>query len=156
MLMQHHLIDTFKYNDYANRKVLEKIRQLPDQTEAVKLFSHLINSMNKWIARLDQFPQAPKLDWWEPAYPLGELEDRWGNCLQAWLTLLGAKTEDEVMGEVKVVGDNGVHYATRLMDIALQLNYHSIHHRANIQAIIRAQGLEPDFVDYIGSAYRKL
>ena len=44
----------------------------------------------------------------------------------------------------------------RTQDIALQLNYHSIHHRAQIQSIIRKQGIEPDFVDYIGTVYRKL
>jgi len=43
-----------------------------------------------------------------------------------------------------------------LKDIALQLNYHSIHHRAQIQTIIRQQGMEPDFVDYIGTKYKRL
>ncbi|MBP9221492.1 MAG: hypothetical protein KBF42_08910 [Chitinophagales bacterium] len=36
----------------------------------------------------------------------------------------------------------------------LQLNYHSIHHRAQMQMLIRQQGLVPDFVDYIGTKYR--
>jgi uncharacterized damage-inducible protein DinB len=156
MQMKQHLIDTFKYNDYANKKVLEKIRQLPERVESIKLFSHLINSMNKWIARIDQYPKAPDLDWWQPAYPLDELEDRWGQCLQAWVEFLESKSEDELFDEVKVVGDNGTHYAIKLKDIALQLNYHSIHHRANIQSLIRSQGFEPDVVDYIGTAYRKI
>jgi uncharacterized damage-inducible protein DinB len=39
---------------------------------------------------------------------------------------------------------------------SMQLNYHSIHHRAQIQLLIRQQGLQPDFVDYIGTAYRKI
>jgi uncharacterized damage-inducible protein DinB len=43
-----------------------------------------------------------------------------------------------------------------LIDIALQLNYHAIHHRAQIQVLIRQQGLEPDFIDYIGTKYHKL
>ena len=156
MQMKQHLIDTFKYNDYANKKVLAKIRELPDKEESIRYFSHLVNSRNKWIVRISQYPQAPKLDWWEPAYPLDQLEDRWDKCLRAWLELLDSKSEDEIFEEVRVVGDNGTHYAIKLKDIALQLNYHSIHHRANIQAFIRAQGLEPDFVDYIGTAYRKL
>lgn len=32
----------------------------------------------------------------------------------------------------------------------------SLHHCAQIQSVIRAQGIEPDFVDYIGTVYRKL
>ena len=156
MEMKQHLIDTFKYNDYANKMVLGKIKQLPDKDEGIKHFSHLINSMNKWVARINQYPQAPKLDWWKPAYPEGELEERWNNCLKSWLDLLESKNEDDLFEEVNVVGDDGTHYALKLKDIALQLNYHSIHHRANIQSLIRAQGLQPDFVDYIRTAYRKL
>lgn len=50
--------------------------------------------------------------------------------------------------ERRFVGFDGGEWTAQLKDIALQLNYHSIHHRA--------QGLEPDFVDYIGTVYRKL
>jgi uncharacterized damage-inducible protein DinB len=38
----------------------------------------------------------------------------------------------------------------------MQLNSYLIHHRAQIQTILRQQGIEPDFVDYIGTRYRKL
>jgi uncharacterized damage-inducible protein DinB len=54
------------------------------------------------------------------------------------------------------VGFDGAVYTGALKDIALQLNYHSIHHRAQIQAMIRKQGFEPEFVDYIGTVYRKI
>jgi len=58
--------------------------------------------------------------------------------------------------EVEFTGYDGGRWAARLIDIALQLNYHSIHHRAQMQVLIRQQGLEPDFIDYIGTKYRKL
>lgn len=41
-------------------------------------------------------------------------------------------------------------------DGALQLNYHSIHHQAQIQTLLPSQGIEPDFVDYIGTRYRRI
>jgi len=156
MQLKQHLIDTFKYNDYANKKVLEKIRQLPDKEQAIKLFSHLINSMNKWIARIAQYPQNPPMDWWEPVYTLDNLEREWDKSLTAWIEFLDSKAEDELFEEVKYVGYDGTHFAAKLKDIALQLNYHSIHHRANIQSLIRAQGFEPDFVDYIGTVYKRV
>ena len=46
MQMKQYLIDTFRYNDYANKLALRKMRQLPDKNESIKWFSHLINSMN--------------------------------------------------------------------------------------------------------------
>ncbi len=154
--MKQYLIDTFRFNGGANKKVLEKIRQLPDKTEAIKLFSHLINSQNKWLDRLLIFPAASNQDWWEPAYALEALESEWDKSLKAWIDFLNSKTEKELFDEIRFVGYDNGQWASTIKDIALQLNYHSIHHRAQIQTIIRQQELKPDFVDYIGTAYRKI
>jgi uncharacterized damage-inducible protein DinB len=156
MEMKNYLIDTFKWNDKANRQILAKIRTLPSQDECVKYFSHLINSQNKWIKRLEAFPKDPNLDWWKPMYAPDQLEPEWGKSLQAWLDLIARKSEEDLFADVKWVGFDGSVFTGALKDIALQLNYHSIHHRAQMQTVIRAQGVEPDFIDYIGTVYRKL
>ena len=151
-----YLTDTFRYNDKTNRKLLEKIRQLPDKTESIRLFSHLINCQIKWMSRIRQDPNVGQLDWWNPVYALEELEGRWTDSVTPWLTYLAEKEDHELMKEVTFIGFDGGLYAATPGDIALQLNYHSIHHRAQIQTLIRQQGLTPDFVDYIGTKYRKL
>jgi uncharacterized damage-inducible protein DinB len=156
MEMKQYLADTFHWNDRANRQILAKIKTLPGQEECIKLFSHLINSQNKWIKRIEVFPQDPKLDWWKPMYSPDELEPEWEKSLRAWLDLIGSKSEAELFLHVKWVGFDGGEWTAPFKDIALQLNYHSIHHRAQMQAVIRAQGVEPDFIDYIGTVYRKL
>ena len=156
MEMRQYLIETFQFNDRSNKMVLEKIKQLPDKTEAIKYFSHLINSQNKWLKRIQVYPDAPDMDWWKPEYSPDELEGKWNESLHAWINYLDNKTEDELNKQVKFVGYDGGDWSAALKDIALQLNYHSIHHRAQIQTIIRQQGLEPDFVDYIGTKYTKL
>ena len=74
----------------------------------------------------------------------------------SWIGYLDSVSEEELFSEKKFIGYDGAHWAVPLKDIALQLNYHSIHHRAQIQTIIRHQGLEPDFVDYIGTKYKRL
>jgi uncharacterized damage-inducible protein DinB len=156
MQLKQYLLDTFLFNDRSNKMVLEKIKQLPDQTEAIRFFSHLINSQNKWLKRIHVYPDDPNMDWWEPLYPLEELESKWNDSLQQWMTFLNSCSENDLYGERKFIGYDGAHWAVPLKDIALQLNYHSIHHRAQIQAIIRKQGLQPDFVDYIGTKYKRL
>jgi uncharacterized damage-inducible protein DinB len=156
MDFEKYLIDTFNYNKKANLQLLEKIKLLPDKIEAVRLFSHLINCQHKWMARITQNPKAQEMDWWNPVYKLEELEQKWTDCIQLWLDYLGTKTEDELLREVTFIGFDGGPYAATPGDIALQLNYHSIHHRGQLQTIIRQQGLTPDFVDYIGTKYRKL
>lgn len=156
MQMRDYLFGTFKYNDLTNRKLLEKIKLLPDKAQSIKYFSHLINSQYKWMARINQDPKAPGMSWWDPVYALEQLEEEWQKSLQPWLNYIGSLTEEQLTEEVRFTGFDGHIWAATPLDIALQLNYHSIHHRAQIQTLIREQGIEPDFVDYIGTRYRKI
>lgn len=156
MGMKEYLIETFRFNDHANKMVLAKIKDLPDRKESLRYFSHLINSQIKWLKRIDVYPEAPQLDWWEPVYSLEEIEDKWNESLQDWISFIEDKTEIELDVQMKFIGFDGGHWSASLKDIALQLNYHSIHHRAQIQTLIRQQGLEPDFIEYIGTKYKKL
>jgi uncharacterized damage-inducible protein DinB len=156
MEMKQYLVETFLFNDHANKMLLEKIRQLPDKADAIRFFSNLINSQDKWLKRIEIYPEDPKLDWWEPVYEPDQLEERWNKSLNGWIDFLKRKTEQELFEEVRFIGFDGAHWSTVLKDIALQLNYHSIHHRAQVQTIIRQQGLQPDFIDYIGTKYQRL
>src|SRR6478672_8418196 len=156
MQMKDHLIEIFRYNDLANKRTRAKIGEIPDRAECVRLFSHLINSMNKWLGRIRQSPGYASLDWWEPAYSLEELGPKWDECLSAWIEFLESKTEEDILEEVEFIGFDGHDFAAVIKDIALQLNFHSIQHRSQIQYLIRQQGVAPDFVDYIGTKYRRL
>lgn len=156
MILNTYLEETFCYNDVTNKKLLINISQLPDPAEAIKLYSHLINCQYKWMARIIHDPAAPAMSWWEPVYAFDSLEPEWTQSLTPWIAYIREKTEEELCTEVTFIGFDGSQWAATPKDIALQLNYHSIHHRAQIQTILRQQGLEPDFVDYIGTKYRKL
>ncbi|HQU71451.1 MAG: DinB family protein [Calditrichaeota bacterium] len=154
--MKQHLLDLFAFNDQTNRKLLGKIAQLQDQAESIRLFSHLINCQYKWLARIQQDPRVPEMSWWEPLYPFGQLEPEWEKSLTPWLDYLRSKSETELAAEVIFTGSDGSRWASTPQDIALQLNFHSVHHRAQIQMLIRAEGLKPGFVDYIGTKYHRL
>ena len=154
--MKQYLIETFSFNDTTNKKLLENIKQLPDKKEAIRFFSHLINCQYKWMARVVNDPKVSEMDWWEPVYDLSQLEEEWDKSLKPWIDYINARTDEELATEVTFTGFDGEMYAASPKDIALQLNYHSIHHRAQIQTLIRQQGLQPGFVDYIGTKYRKL
>ena len=156
MEMKQYLTDTFRYNDWANREILKSIQSAPEKQELIRFFSHLINSQKKWMARILEFPHSTEMSWWDPAYPLEQLEEEWAKSLQAWIQFLESKTEEQISEYVFYAGYDGGKWTTKLQDIALQLNYHSIHHRAQIQTILRTQGIEPQFVDYIGRVYRKI
>lgn len=156
MEMKKYLIETFKFNDKANRKVLEIIKTLPDKDECIKLYSHLINCMYKWMRGIRNEQDTTGNDWWNPLYPLEKLESEWQKCLELWLDYLGQKTDDEINNEVILKNFSGGNWAVKPVDIALQLNYHSIHHRGQLQYLIRKQGLKPNYIEYIGDKYRKV
>jgi uncharacterized damage-inducible protein DinB len=156
MEFKNYLLDTFEFNDRANRKLVTKIHELRDRDAAVKLFSHLVNSQRKWLARILQDPNAAKMDWWTPEYALEDLDREWRKSLEPWLEYIAKRSDAELATEVTFIGFDGGTFAATPKDIALQLNYHSIHHRAQIQLILRQQDVKPDFVDYIGTKYRKL
>ena len=154
--MSQYLIDTFNFNDQMNRNMLEKMKLLPEKEGCLRFFSHLINSQFKWMARVKHSEQAPSMSWWEPIYAFDQLEEKWEESLAVWIDFLQNKSEEEIFKEVEFTGYDNGRWKARLADIALQLNYHSIHHRAQMQMLIREQGIEPDFIDYIGTRYKKI
>ena len=132
------------------------MKSLADKSEFTRYFSHLVNSQNKWLMRILDDSKSIGLSWWDPIYEFDDLEIKWKESVQSWIEYLQGKTEEDLLTEVEFTGYDGGRWAARLLDIALQINYHAIHHRAQMQVLIRQQGLEPDFIDYIGMKYRKL
>ncbi len=149
--MRKYLIDTFRFNDTMNRRVLEKIKIMPEPGESVKLFSHIINSQNKWMARINREPGAQNLSWFEPVYEISELEGKWDLSLTSWVGYLESIKDEDVLDEIRFTGDNGASFGALIKDIGIQLNNHSVHHRAQICYLMRKQNIEPPFVEYIGT-----
>lgn len=148
--MKQHIIDTFRFNDWANKRVLESMRQLDDKSETSAIFSHVIALQDKWLLRVLGDPSQSDIKWWGTPFGYDELADRWADSLNSWLGYLET-LDDAKLGEViqytPEAGDNGDRQSLR--DILLQLNYHSILHRAEIGLRLRDQALEPPQVDYI-------
>ena len=156
MQLKEYLTEAFKFNDFANKKLLGKMKLLGNTEESVKLFSHLINTQCKWMAKINQHPGYEKMNWWEPIYNADKLEEEWDKSTSLWISYIAGKTDEELSIETVFIDFGNAVWSAVLKDIVLQLNYHSIHHRAQIQIIIRQQGIEPDFLDYIGTKVKKI
>jgi len=156
MTIRQFLKEAFEYNLKTNGMLLGKIKQMGDPGECIGLFSHLINSQIKWLARIQQTSNLQDLDWWEPVYDLEVLEPEWIKSVNSWLKYLNDTEEDVLNTEVEFTGYDGGQWAATPLDIAIQLNFHNVHHRAQMQMMLRSQGIKPAFVDYIGTKYRKI
>jgi len=148
--MKQYIIDTFHFNDWANKRVLESMRQLDDKSEASAIFSHMITLQDKWLLRVKGDESQSEIKWWDTPFGYEELADRWAESLNGWLRYLKPLDDAGIREEIRYTpeaGDNGDRQTLR--DILLQLNYHSILHRAEIGLRLRDHGLEPPQVDYI-------
>ena len=153
--MREFLIDMFEINKEANIRMVSDIKTLPSGEESIKLLSHLVNCQYKWIDRLKMFPEESGLDWWMPLYTTEELPKQFEESTQLWIEYLSNQSDDEIEMEKNYIGYDGSVWAAKLKDIALQLIFHSYHHRAQMQMMIRAQGQKPSFIDYIGYKAKK-
>lgn len=155
--MKNYLIEFFEYNKTANLKLLEVIKQLPERDEAIKLFCHLITSQDKWLNRICREIDDAELSWFGPVFNVDQLEQKWTASCQKWIDLLQSESELYLENDVFFSRpSDSKRMAVKLQDIVLQLNYHSIHHRAQINNLISKQGLTPPPTDYIFTAIREV
>lgn len=155
--MKQYLLDFFRYNLKANIQLLEAVHQLPEKEHAVKLFSHLILAQDKWFNRISKEKEDSAIQWMLPVIPLNELASRWDVSIDHWLRLIEEKTDEELHHDIifKRPAD-GKQMGIKLMDLILQLNYHIIHHRAQINTILSQQGITPPPTDYIFTKLREI
>ena len=59
------------------------------------------------MARIVQYPNDPKMDWWEPGYQLEALEKEWDKSLLTWIEFIQVKNENELFDYVKFIGYDG-------------------------------------------------
>jgi uncharacterized damage-inducible protein DinB len=148
--MKQYLIDTFRFNDWANERTLSAMKAMTDKKESVILFSHIIRAQDKWMKRLENDPSETGIKWFDTPYEFEELADRWNASLNNWLKFLSGLDEAELNGQILFAPQTDEPSGkSKLLDVVLQLNYHSILHRAQICLRLHDQGIEPPPVDYI-------
>lgn len=156
MTMKSHLLSTFRYNDWANRKLLEGILQLPENSESMMLFSHLILCQEKWLNRIIKKLDDSNLSWFGKVYDEGVILSEWDKTIHSWLQFLEAVAEADLENDIVFIRPaDGKKMKVKIFEIALQLNFHSIHHRAQIYRIIRSQGIAPPATDYIHTVLKE-
>jgi uncharacterized damage-inducible protein DinB len=155
--MKQYLIDFIHYNDWANRRVLEAIKQVPEKDEIVKLFSHLISAQNKWLNRITNEQADSANEWFGHSLTFDQLEGRWNESIDRWLKLLESKNETDLDTAVIFTRpSDGKKLSVKLRDMVLHINYHSINHRGQILRLLREQGIKAQATDYILTALSEI
>lgn len=148
--MKQYLIDFFNYNNWANLVTIEAIKQVPDRDEAVKLLSHIINAQNRWLNRITKETDDSVFTWAGNTLGLDELAPQWAKSCNKWIEVLQTTDNDTLQSPVYFVrAADGKQMQTTFQSVVLQVNYHAIHHRAQINTLISKQGVPPPTTDFI-------
>ncbi len=155
--MKTYLLNTFRYNDRAYKQLLGSINELSEKEEILKLLSHLITAQDKWFNRIVKEADDYLLTWFGPVFSENDLPVLWEQSVSAWIHFIEEHSESDLNNPIEFIRQSdGKMMHVRIKDVMLQLNYHSIHHRAQINSIISKQGIKPPATDYIFTAMKEV
>ena len=144
-----HFTRLFAYDGWANQEVLKGLRATAAMPpRALKLMAHIFSSQHLWMERLEQKPQT--LPVW-PDFTLDQC-DRQAVALPAlWKSYLAGKSEADLAEPVRYQNSQGETWSSRKDDILIHLITHSVYHRGQVAAAVRAAGFTPAYTDFIHS-----
>ena len=146
--MKDYFLGLFKYNDWANQKLLICLQKNKIKEEKVLTqYNHLIVAQNIWLNRINNLSSG-NLVLWETKKLLDLIElthkssDDWIRFLQNYQM----SSFEEVIAYQNTKGQS---FETGLADIIIHVVNHSTHHRAQIVQLLRSYNVEPPRLDYI-------
>jgi uncharacterized damage-inducible protein DinB len=156
-LMKELLLQLLHYNSKANLILLERILQLPQPDEAIALFSHIIYTQDKWHNRYSRDISDTDLGWHGVPYSTEALSVEWKRSINQWIRLVEDLDETALQEDLNFIrAADGASMAVHLGDVIIQINLHAVHHRAQINKLISAQGLAVPPTDYIYTVLREV
>ena len=135
----------FDYNFYCNKKLIEACNNLDSVPEkSVELFSHILNAHHIWNARI--LGKASEYEVWK----IHEIKD-WGdihyeNQRSSFEIITNA---DDFEKRIDYENTEARLFTNTLQDILFHIINHSTHHRGQLAANFRSNGIEPLPLDYV-------
>lgn len=145
------LVSYFKraidHDAWANREICRSFASIgtpPDK--AVSLFAHIIGAEWTWLARLEHDVKKPVV--W-PSITLTECRKELGELHDAWAVFFETVDEAALSKEVAYTNSKGEPYTNTVADVLTHLVTHSSYHRGQIATLLRQNGHEPPYTDFI-------
>lgn len=144
--MKLYFLKLYKYNDWANTKVLDCLnRQQVRDEKILTLMGHVVAAQFIWLARIKGMPKSPYKLW--HSYSLEEVTAMGHEVGKDWLEFIEENESfDRILTYHNYVGDP---YSNNVENIMIHLVNHSTYHRAQIALLLRQAGLEPVNTDFI-------
>lgn len=149
MDLMEHFSRLFAHDAWANREALTSVRAAKTPLpQALKLMAHVFAAERLWLERLEQNPQT--LPVW-PEFTADECELQAAELPALWKKYLTASNEAGLAATVTYQNSKGESWSSRKDDILTHVLTHSVYHRGQMAAVVRAAGFTPAYTDFIHS-----
>lgn len=144
--MKQFFLQWYKYNAWANRRVIGCLEQQAVTDEKIlTVFGHLLAANFIWLNRIQNLPKSEYKLWGN--YDLNTLKQMVEEADQRWMSFL-EQTEnfDRVLKYNNYVGD---YFENNVQQIMIHLVNHGTYHRGQVAMLLRQKGFEPVNTDFI-------
>lgn len=142
------LYKMYEHLDWANQRILQVLQQESAQNlDALRLFSHILQAEQVWIARINGKDSSALPIWME-----GNLADCQRLLKQNHVDfqeILNHLTEKTMLQLISYTNTKGKEFSTSLEDILIHVALHGQYHRGQINSKLRLAGVEPVNTDFI-------
>ncbi len=146
--MKAYFLDMFAYDNWANQLVLSELVKHDIRDEKVHHWlNHIVNAEKIWFERI-QTGSMKTMPWEE--YPLSSLYSRMHAIHEEIMSWLRDRSDEELAkGIAQYTTTQGEAFQTPWIQILAHVVNHSTHHRGQVVARMREQGIAPPSTDYI-------
>ncbi|MEL6672114.1 MAG: DinB family protein [Bacteroidota bacterium] len=145
--MKEHLIRFFRFSHWANLRVLDTLEQegITDE-KMIFWINHNVNAELIWLDRIQgrPFSTSPL-----KMRPLAAVREAMESSHQLVMTYLQDTSPEELAGSIAYQNSRGDAFENVIQDILAHVANHHTHHRSQIAARLREQGIAPPPTDYI-------
>jgi uncharacterized damage-inducible protein DinB len=138
---------------WADAQVLSKLRSAPEDTAALKWYAHIIAAERIWLMRLHGQDWTTQRVW--PSMSLDEcatLAAQNASQLNQYVSKLNG---DDLFRGVAYTNSAGDSFTSTVADMITHVALHGVHHRGQIAASLRENGVDPPALDFIRFARGK-
>ena len=138
----------FDYDDWANREALGSLRASPAPPEkSRKWLAHIAGAERLWLSRIEgEGPPFPAV--W-PDLSLDACTAAFDELAPRWRRLIVTLSPEVLARTVAYKNSKEEEWSSALGEILMHVVMHSVYHRGQIAADVRAAGLTPAYTDYI-------
>jgi uncharacterized damage-inducible protein DinB len=141
------LADLYQYDAWANRRVLESLKQPETPPRAIELFAHILAAQEIWLARLAGMDSS-QIEVW-PALTLADCEEGQRRLERALAEYVRGLSDEALEQPVDYRTKAGKEYRNTPRQILTHVVFHGQHHRGQIAACLSDAGVTPVSTDLI-------